>query len=44
VENDAISGPGVPFNFCIYDLGFLPESAKPALDGGAVDTGGPVDS
>jgi hypothetical protein len=42
VENDSTSGPGVPFNFCIYDLRFLPESAVPALDGGAVDTSGTV--
>lgn len=40
VETDNATGPGIPFNFCIHDLRFLPESAMPALDGGAVDTAG----
>jgi len=29
VEEDSTSGPGVPFDFCIYDLGFLPKSDTP---------------
>jgi hypothetical protein len=39
VEHDSTSGPGVPFDYCIYDLSFLPESDVPALDGGAEDGG-----
>jgi hypothetical protein len=39
VEQDSASGPAVPFDFCIYQLSFLPKSDVPALDGGAEDGG-----
>jgi hypothetical protein len=39
VEQDNTSGPAVPFDFCVYELSFLPKSDVPALDGGAEDGG-----
>ncbi|HJX66644.1 MAG TPA: hypothetical protein VJ860_22120 [Polyangia bacterium] len=39
VEQDNTSGPAVPFDFCVYELSFLPKSDLPALDGGAEDGG-----
>ena len=39
VEQDSASGPAVPFDFCIYQLSFLPKSDVPALDGGTADGG-----
>ena len=39
VEQDSASGPAVPFDFCIYQLSFLPKSDILAPDGGAEDGG-----
>ncbi len=39
VEQDNTSGSAVPFDFCVYELSFLPKSDLPALDGGAEDGG-----
>jgi hypothetical protein len=35
VSQDNVGGPAVPFDFCIYELSFLPKSDVPVLDGGA---------
>jgi hypothetical protein len=39
VSQDNVSGPAVPFDFCIYQLSFLPKSDVPVLDGGAQEAG-----
>jgi hypothetical protein len=39
VSQDNVSGPAVPFDFCIYQLSLLPKSDVPVLDGGAQEAG-----
>jgi hypothetical protein len=42
VEQDSTSGPAVPFDFCIYELSFLPKSDLPAAMQGGNYCAGPA--
>jgi hypothetical protein len=42
VEQDSTSGPALPFDFCIYQLSFLPKSDVPVPPDGGTPCSGPA--
>jgi hypothetical protein len=40
IVRESPGGGAIPFDFCVYELSFLPKAEVPGLDGGAVLDGG----